>query len=480
MRRAIFLACLALSFSLISAQENDPVTIDWEPDNTTVSGVVEVHGTVNPVGLFRHFLEVAPYDPDSAEEPIWTPISLLNATPVEDGVLGEWDTTLFPDGLYQLRIHILIVTSESLFYTLAPIAIANNGSVDAADEVEVIATPQVELESLSTPEPILIPSPDITNDLPLEVGGHVLYFSDEAQERMHDTGLTWAKWQAHFQLGDDVAIPRDVINRTHAAGFKILISVTGSVDELRDLGDEYYPLFAEYLGLVAELEPDAIEVWNEMNIDREWPRGRINPRAYAQMLQPAYEAIKAANPDVMVITGALSPTGAEGAFGADRVWNDDNYYFGMVNAGVANYADCIGIHYNEGNLAPNLQGGDPRGNYPTRFLPLMLERVGYPFRNADTSLCFTELGYLSPEGYGPLPGNFAWASSTSVEEQATWLAEAIQIVADYERVPVRLLIIWNIDFDRYDDDPQGGYAIIRPDGDCPACETISELRDSRG
>ena len=42
-------------------------------------------------------------------------------------------------------------------------------------------------------------------------------------------------------------------------------------------------------------------------------------------------------------------------------------------------------------------------------------------------------------------------------------------------MPVEMIIVWNIDFDNYDVDPQAGYAIIRPDGACPACETIAAL-----
>ena len=55
----------------------------------------------------------------------------------------------------------------------------------------------------------------------------------------------------------------------------------------------------------------------------------------------------------------------------------------MANAGVAQYADCIGAHYNEGVIPPSRQGGDPRKDeYPTRFLPLMLQRVAFPFRTS--------------------------------------------------------------------------------------------------
>ena len=193
------------------------------------------------------------------------------------------------------------------------------------------------------------------------------------------------------------------------------------------------------------------------------------------MLEKAHSAIKAANADTMVITGALTPTNAEGVFGMSMVWNDDRYYLGMADAGVADFADCIGVQYSAGMLPPSAQGGDPRGEYPTRYLPLMLQRVAWPFRNSDIPMCITEMGYLSPEGYGPLPEAFAWAANTSLREQAQWLAQAIQISATFQDMPVEMIIVWNIDFDSYDVDPQAGYAIIRPDGACPACETIAAL-----
>ncbi len=67
--------------------------------------------------------------------------------------------------------------------------------------------------------------------------------------------------------------------------------------------------YAGYLAGVARLGPDAIEVWNEMNLDREWPRGQIDPGMYTRMLAKAYSAIKGANASVMVISGAPSPDG---------------------------------------------------------------------------------------------------------------------------------------------------------------------------
>jgi len=257
----------------------------------------------------------------------------------------------------------------------------------------------------------------------------------------------------------------------------VLLSIKGDKDELDELDEEYYPLFADFVGRIAALGPDAIQVWNEQNLDREWPNGKIDPAAYVEMLRQAYEAIKAADPEVFVITGAPAPTGAEGAFGLAAVWNDDRYYQGMANAGAADYADCIGVHYNEGIIPPQQQGGDPRTpDYPTRYLPLMIQRAAFPFRTTSIPLCFSELGYLTPDGYGPLPSGFAWASGNTIEEQATWLRDAVEIAASFSSVRIALIIVWNVDFDVYtEDDPQAGYAIIRPDGSCPACETIGSL-----
>lgn len=316
-----------------------------------------------------------------------------------------------------------------------------------------------------------------TGGTEIAVGGHVLHFDEAARSAMRTAGMEWVKWQVPYHESGDLSVARDRINRSHQAGFRVLLGITGSKHALAAGGDRYLDDYARFLGQVAGLGADAIEVWNEMNLEWEWPRGQIDPRRYATMLQKAYRAIKAANPRTMVITGGLAPTGAESAFGLDRVWNDDRYYRGMANAGLAQYADCIGVHYNEGVLPPTAQSGDPRQHdYPTRYLPSMLRRVAQPFRNYHIPLCITEMGYLSPEGYGRLPENFSWAANTSVREQAQWLAGAIRVAADFRDMPVEMVIVWNIDFGRYDSDPQAGYAIIRPDGSCPACHAIASWR----
>jgi len=297
-------------------------------------------------------------------------------------------------------------------------------------------------------------------------GAHVESFAYPGL--MHQAGMTWAKRQIRFTRGAPGAVAAGAIDQAHANSFKILLGIVGDKNDV--LAPGYFEDYARFVGEVAALGPDAIEVWNEQNIDREWPNGSIDPGLYTQLLAQAYNAIKSVNPAVAVISGAPAPTGAEGAFGTAAVWNDDRYVRGMAAAGAARYMDCIGAHYNEGIVAPSRTSGDPRGSYYTRYFWGMVNTYSSAFGGARP-VCFTELGYLSPEGYGPLSGAFAWAADTSVAEQAAWIAEAVRLSRSSGRV--RLVILWNMDFTHYGEDPMAGYALVRPGGGCPACDALA-------
>ncbi len=300
------------------------------------------------------------------------------------------------------------------------------------------------------------------------LGGQVADFSQDGW--MRSAGMSWVKRQVVYNNGANPGDQAGLIADAHNRGFRILLSVKGHPGELA-ADPNYLNNFAGYLGGLAAAGADAIEVWNEMNIDREWPAGRIDPGWYTQMLAAAYNAIKANNGSTIVISGAPSPTGAEGAFGLSRVWNDDRYVRGMAAAGAASYMDCVGVHYNEGIVSPSQRSGDPRDGYYTRYFWGMVDTYWNAF-GGRRPLCFTEIGYLSPEGYGALPGGFAWAQNVTVAQQAQWLGEAARLARNSGKVS--LFIVWNVDFTgRWGDDPMGGYAIVRPGGDCPACRALA-------
>jgi hypothetical protein len=288
---------------------------------------------------------------------------------------------------------------------------------------------------------------------------------------MKDSGMTWVKFQHKWQPGDDPAVIGGVVEQAHENGLKVLYSITGrntypapnSID---------FGAYVNFLRDVASLggnAPDAIEVWNEQNIDFEWPAGQISPASYVNnMLAPAYNAVKSVNGSVLISSGAPAPTGFDNGHNA---WADDRYIRGMANAGAANYMDCIGIHHNAGATSPTVSSGHPGGSHYSWYYQPMVD-LYYNAFGGSRPLCFTELGYLSGEGFPGLPPNFSWASGTSLAEHAQWLGEAASL--SRQQGKVRLLIIYNVDFTQYDPtgDPQAGYAIIRPDNNCPACDTL--------
>lgn len=295
-----------------------------------------------------------------------------------------------------------------------------------------------------------------------ELGGQTHTFANP--QLMASAGMRWVKFQQKWGPGANPGDLAGRINNAHANGFKVLLSIVGNP----------YPTtidfasYTEYLRGVAALGPDAIEVWNEMNIDFEWPAGQIDPASYVNnMLAPAYNAIKGANPSVMVISGAPAPTGFDNGTNA---WSDSRYMAGMRAAGGANYLDCVGAHFNAGATAPAQVTGHPTGSdhYSWYLLPTLniYAQLGKP-------VCFTELGYLSGQDFGGVPSRFAWAGNTTVAQHAQWLAEAVSISANSGKV--RMVIIFNVDFTYWGDDPQAGYAMIRPDGSCPACGTLAQV-----
>ncbi|MCP4536868.1 MAG: hypothetical protein GY832_06950 [Chloroflexi bacterium] len=307
-----------------------------------------------------------------------------------------------------------------------------------------------------------------------ELGGQTITLAHPSEMRY--AGMSWVKFQVPWSPGMRGSEIAEMVRQSHANQLKVLLSISGSNEYPRSINFDAY---VEFLREVAEQGPDGIEVWNEQNIDRKWPVGQVNPAAYVeQMLAPAYDAIKSVDPDILVISGAPSPTGFFGNC-SPAGCDDALYVSAMLDAGAANYADCVGIHYNEGILPPSQTSGDPRGNsgHYTRYFWGMVNAYDDAFGGRQ-QLCFTELGYISPEGYGTLPDNFAWAADTSVDEQAAWLAEAASLSASSDKI--RLLIVYNVDLTLWsEDDPQAGYAIIRPGVSCPACESLHDMMGSR-
>ncbi len=426
---------------------------------TTVDSIVQANNIANPNFIYvGQVLEIpgagtpVPVTPAPTAPPGATPVPTQPPT-TQTHVVRPGDTLSRIAAQYGTTVQAIAQANNIVNVNL--IFVGQVLTIPGAGPGPVPTTPPT---GPSTPVP---PSSDA-----FELGGQTQTFANK--QTMKDSGMVWVKFQHKWAPGDSADALAPLIQDAKNSGFKVLVSVTGrqtypppdSID---------FAAFTQFMGALAAQGPDAIEVWNEQNIDFEWPAGQIDPASYVNnMLAPAYRAIKAANPAVGVISGAPAPTGFDNTTNA---WADNRYIAGMRAAGAANYADCIGAHHNAGATSPSATTGHPAGShYSWYFLPTL--DLYYNTFGGTRMVCFTELGYLSGEGFSALPPNFSWASGTTVQEQAQWLREARDLSAASGKV--RMMVIFNVDFTFYDPagDPQAGFAIIRPDGSCPACEAL--------
>lgn len=462
---------ICLSFLIVSdvsadttyvIQPGDTLTSIAARFNTTVASIVAANNIANPNLIYAGDTLIIPTDggedpppPPSPEPPPPPPPSPGGTYVVQPGdtlsaIAVRFGTTV------QALVALNNIANPNLIYVGQVLTIPGGG-----DNPPSPPPPP--------PPPPPGPPPPSTG---FEVGGQTQTFAHTGQ--MNDIGMKWVKVQYKWSPGDSPSAVADLVRQGHNSGFKVLASVAGRQTYPPPNGIDF-AAFVEFLRGVAALgadAPEAIEVWNEQNIDFEWPAGQISPASYVNnMLAPAYNAIKSTNGSIGVVSGALAPTGFDNGHNA---WSDARYIQGMAAAGAVNYLDCIGVHHNAGATSPSASSGHPAGtHYSWYFQPTA--DLYYGAFGGQRQLCFTELGYLSGEGFPSLPPNFSWAEGTSVSEHAQWLAEAASLSNQSGRV--RLMIVYNVDFTLYetDGDPQAGYAMFRPDGSCPACDTLSAV-----
>jgi hypothetical protein len=307
----------------------------------------------------------------------------------------------------------------------------------------------------------------------------------EVFDHLNALGSRWVKFQISWKETEPQENIRNwgewdrLILAYHNAGFDILLSVVKAPDWARptntDLSQEGPPAdpgtYARFLGELAQRYKggvQAIEVWNEQNLAREGGGAPMPPADYVALLSAAYQAIKTADPSIIVVSGAPTPAGDVPGAALD----DINYLSAMYAAGLKNVADAVGVHpsgYNCPALADWRtvvdDGAIFRGPFDNRHHSWCFRGTMEGYRDvmvahgdAEKKLWPTEFGWAvstTPQG------GYEYAADNTRDEQAQWIAEAYQQARDWGWVGP--MFLWNLN-----------YAITRPGSEQAAFSILSD------
>jgi polysaccharide biosynthesis protein PslG len=330
---------------------------------------------------------------------------------------------------------------------------------DAPTETPEPATAVPTVEPTESPEMAVRPA--------FGVVAH-LYYTDRERvlQLAENAGFEWIRQQVPWKDTEksDRTFGWDeldkVVESVHARDKKLLLSVTKAPDFLTGRPDDNgLPLdpkdFGRFVGAIAERyqgKVHAIEVWNEQNLAHE-NGGRVVPEdaaRYVELLKEGYTAIKAVDPSIIVVAGALSSTGVTKE---DEAVDDIEYLTNMYtyNDGeIRDYFDVQGFHPASAANPPDTKYPEDPGNapgwndHPTHYFRHIenVRQVMVDAGLADKKIWITEMGWATENNS---PG-YEYGNFVSLEQQADYLEGALFRTMFQYSEWVGAAFIWNLNF----------------------------------
>lgn len=203
----------------------------------------------------------------------------------------------------------------------------------------------------------------------------------------------------------------------------------GPPDDFTVFGRFARTLAARYAGRIT-----AYQVWNEPNLRREWFSNvhSISPASYADLFSQAQSAIRAVDPNALIITAGLAPTGFNDGVNA---LNDRLYLQALYDIGVAEAADGVAVHALGFANPPDsrccqategvLTHFESRSFY---FYDTLEDYHAIAQANGDNRpLWVTRFGWGTAEGSSTPSADFVYVTYTSQLEQAQYIPSAFDV-----------------------------------------------------
>ncbi|MHB0877179.1 MAG: cellulase family glycosylhydrolase [Anaerolineae bacterium] len=443
------------------------------------------------------------------EEPVSLALSVLNLSgqgEKQEMRAGEasWDMVAPPDaGRYILNAamsigdYVAVATQSTAMEVLAPTPTPTRTptpTATAEPTAAPTAVPTEEPEATATLEPttasesteataeptaaptatpaavVVAPPPSVGGGFGYGVQAHMLDNGQAGQVMNMVTGMgfNWVKQQiewfrfepskGNYQWGGI----DEIVNAANAAGVNVLLSVVKAPTWARPAGADTSVAgppanpqdYADFIGAMAAHfrgRVGAYEIWNEQNLHYEWGNQAIDPAAYMSLLKVAYAAVKANDPNALVISGALTPTGAQPPVGMD----DLAYLEGMYQNGLKNYCDGVGAHPSGFNMPPDADyhsfsdptaifrgpSDNPHHSWSFRGTMEGYRNIAVTYGDSNKRIWATEFGWAS----SPSPvTNYEYAADNTLDEQAAWTVLAYQMGRNWGWAGP--MFLWNLNF----------------------------------
>lgn len=193
-----------------------------------------------------------------------------------------------------------------------------------------------------------------------------------------------------------------VIDHAEAQGLRViarlgLVPAWARPDEdemtttLNYLDAAHYDEFARFVAAFVSRYAGRVEhiiIWNEPNLTFEWGYRSVDPAGYTALLETVYPAAHQANPDVVVLGGALAPTLEPP--GSPAGLNDLIYLRLMYEAGAASYFDALAAHAYGLAFAPEVAPAEDLINF--RRVELLREIMD-SYGDQEKPIYVTEAGW---------------------------------------------------------------------------------------
>jgi hypothetical protein len=309
----------------------------------------------------------------------------------------------------------------------------------------------------------------------LAMGIHTIRANDHLLQLAEDGGFTWLIQLLEWREVEPVPgeyfweYPDWLVRAAEYYGLDLILRLDHPAEWALPVDVAAYAAFVQQVAARYQGRVTAYVIWNEPNLAAEWGGRPPDAAEYVELLCAAHSAVRAADPQALVISAGLAPTNHMDDSGLD----DRLYLQAMYDAGAAACFDVLGAHPYGFAYPPT----DPHGDHDGLNFARLVELRAIMVENGDEDrpVWATELGWAT----APVGAEGQWLQ-VSEDEQSRYLAGAVA-QAKHDWPWLERIAVWNMSAGLPEGDERRGYSILTKDGTPKlAYEALTEMLGERG